>query len=145
MSVFQKVNGYVEHLATQKHDLSSDQLRLAMSNAAPSAETPDPSVLTPDCFLVNVTEIDYAFCSSRDVTVSSAGQVDGLYECKGVDMTLSASGGSVGPFRYVYLYNSVNDALIGFWDYGVGGVTLANGESLDVDFDTDGNVLVDNQ
>ena len=48
-----------------------------------------------------------------------------------------ASGGTVGPFRYVALFNdtptSPADPLIAFWDYG-SEVTLQNGETFTVDF-----------
>ena len=50
---------------------------------------------------------------------------------------LTASGG-VRPFRYVYVYSdtptSPADPLIGYYDYG-SSITLANGETLTVDFD----------
>jgi hypothetical protein len=53
---------------------------------------------------------------------------------------LTASGGSVGPFRYVVVYNDTAplDALIGFADYGED-VNLADGATFNIDFDgTDG-------
>jgi len=52
-------------------------------------------------------------------------------------VTWTASGGSIGPFRYVVLYNDTQtspaDPLIAWWDYG-SAVTLADGESFVVDF-----------
>jgi hypothetical protein len=50
----------------------------------------------------------------------------------------TASGGSVGPFRYVVIYNdsatSPVDALVCFFDYG-SAVTLADTETFTFDFD----------
>jgi hypothetical protein len=52
-----------------------------------------------------------------------------------VDVVWTASGGTVGPFRYVALYNDTHasDALIGWWDYG-SGLTLQATETFTVDF-----------
>ena len=49
--------------------------------------------------------------------------------------SIFASGGTIGPFRYVAIYNDTHasDALIGAWDYG-SSITLADGESFTVDF-----------
>ena len=137
MAVFNKLNGFVEHLAEGVHDLSSDQLVLALSNVAPTAETVPPSQTTANCVLANVTEIAYAGLSSRNVTTSSGQQSSGTYRLTLADLTLSSTG-TVGPFRYIYLYNdtptSPADPLIGYFDYGAG-LTLNNGESLTIDFD----------
>ena len=46
-------------------------------------------------------------------------------------MSWTASGGNVGPFEYVILYDSASSKLLGWWDYG-SAVTLngANGDSF---------------
>ena len=137
MAVFNKLNGFVEHLAEGVHNLGSDQLALALGNVAPSAESTAPTSSTANCILSNVTEINYTGLSSRNVTTSSAAQSSGTYRLTLSDLTLSSTG-TVGPFRYIYLYNdsatSPADPLIGYFDYGAN-LTLNNGESLTIDFD----------
>jgi hypothetical protein len=50
----------------------------------------------------------------------------------------------IGPFRYFVLYDdtptSPADPLLGWWDYG-SSITLADGESVTVDFSATNGVL----
>lgn len=144
MATFNKLNGFVEHLSEGVHNLGSDTLELALSNTAPASETPNPAIATADCVLANVSQVSYANCSSRVLSVSSSAQSGGTYKLSIADMTLTASGGAVGPFRYVYIFNqsatTPADALIGYYDYGAS-ITLQSGESLTVDFDDANGVL----
>lgn len=137
MAVFNKLNGFVEHLSEGVHNLGSDQLVLALSNVAPSAETTPPTTTTANCVLANVTEISYTGLTSRNVTTNSSAQTSGTYRLVLDDLTLSSTG-TVGPFQYIYLYNdtptSPADPLIGYFDYGAP-LTLNSGESLTIDFD----------
>lgn len=144
MATFNKLNGFVEHLAEKVHNLGADTLTVALSNTAPASETPDPSVNTADCILANVTEVAYTNLSARALTVSASAQTSGTYKLTINDLVLTSSGGSTGPFRYVYIYNdtptSPADPLIGYYDYG-SALTLADGESLTLDFDAANGVL----
>jgi hypothetical protein len=137
MAVFNKLNGFIEHLGTGVHDFSADQLVVALSNTAPGSESTPPTGATATCVLANVTEISYTNVSSRNITTTSATQTSGTFRLVLADLVLSATG-AVGPFRYIYVYNdtptSPADPLIGYFDYG-SGLTLANGESLTIDFD----------
>jgi len=137
MAVFNKLNGFVEHLSEGVHNLGSDQLVLALSNVAPASETTPPSSTTAGCVLANVTQISYTDLSTRDITTTSSAQSSGTYRLVLDDLTLSSTG-TVGPFRYIYLYNttptSPADPLIGYFDYGAN-LTLNTGESLTIDFD----------
>lgn len=143
MATFNKVNGFVEHLAEKMHNLGADQLVVALSNTAPSAETTRPDLLTANCVLANVSQISYTNCSSRNLTTSTSSQSSGTYALVLADLTLTATG-TVGPFRYVYIYNSsatlATNPLIGYYDYG-SSITLASGETFTIDFDNVSGVL----
>lgn len=129
MAAFQKFNAFVEDLAEKVHNLGSDAIKVALCAAA-NAPVATNSVLA------NLTEIVYTNCSSRAVTTTSSAQTSGTYKLILADLVLTASGGSVGPFRYVVLYNdtAASKNLIGFYDNGAD-VTLNSGDSFTIDFD----------
>jgi hypothetical protein len=135
MVAFVKLNGFVEHMAEGVHNLGSDQLAVALSNTAPGSEGTPPTGSTAACILANVTQIAYTYASGRAITTSSSSQTAGTYALVLTDLTLSATGGSVGPFRYIYLYNdtAASDNLIGYWDLGSSD-TITNGTARLLDF-----------
>jgi len=144
MATFNKINDFVVN-AVHNMDLESDQIVVALSNTAPSAEATDPTT-DGNGILGNVTEVSYTNCSTRNVTTSSSTQTSGTYKLVLDDITLTASGGDVGPFRNVYIYNDTvatpADPLIGYYDYGLS-LTLNDGDSFTLDFSaTDGVIQV---
>ena len=144
MATFNKLNGFVEHLDEKVHNLGSDQLVIALSNTAPGSEGTPPTGSTAACILANVTQVSYANLSTRNVTTSSSEQTAGTYKLVCADLVLTSSGGTTGPFRYVYLYNdtptSPADPLICYWDYG-SSITLNSSEFLTIDFSAASGVL----
>ncbi len=137
MATFTKFNSFVEALAEKVHNLGSDSLVLAL---CASANAP----VATNTQLSQLTQISYTNLSSRAITTTSSSQTSGTYRLILADLVLTASGGSVAPFRYAVIYNdtATNDELIGFYDYG-SDVTLANGETMTVDFDgTNGVVAI---
>lgn len=134
MATGQKFNSFVEAVAEKVHNLQSDTLQVALTAAANAP-------VATNTQLSNLTEISYTNCSSRVVTVSSSSQTSGTYKLVCADLTLTASG-TVGPFRYVVLYNNTatNKELICFWDYG-SDITLSNTQTFLIDFDNTNGVL----
>jgi hypothetical protein len=122
-------------VAEKVHNLGADALTYALTNVAPVAT---------NTILANLTQISYTNLSSRVPTITSSAQTSGTYKLVLADLILTASGGSVGPFRYVVLYNdtptSPADPLIGWWDYA-SSITLADGETFTVDADPTNGVL----
>ena len=133
MADFVKFHPFVEAMAEKKHNLGADTLAWALTNTAPNAT---------DAVLTDITQIDYTNCSARVPTVTSSAQTSGTYKLVLADLVLTASGGSVGPFRYAVLYNdtAAADDLIGYYDYG-SSITLADTETLTLDADGSAGVL----
>jgi hypothetical protein len=135
MATFNKFDVFSENVAEKVHNLGADALTYALTNVAPVAT---------NTILANLTQISYTNLSSRVPTITSSAQTSGTYKLVLADLILTASGGSVGPFRYVVLYNdtptSPADPLIGWWDYA-SSITLADGETFTVDADPTNGVL----
>ena len=134
MATFNKFNVFVADIANKVHNLGADQITVALSSTLPTAGMANLAALTG--------EIAYTNLSARDVTTTSSTQTGGTYSLVLVDLTLTASG-AVATFRYIAIYNSTaaGGPLIGWYDYG-SNVTMANLETLDIDF-TDAQTLLD--
>lgn len=130
MATFNKFDQFVEDLAHKVHDLETDQIVVALCAAANAP-------VAGNTVLANLTEASYTYLSTRNVTTSSSGQTGGVYTAAFADLILTASGGSVGPFRYIVLFNTTSTTpaapLIGWYDYG-SDLTLNSGEQLTIDF-----------
>jgi len=129
MAAFNRFNSFLEAMAEKVHNLQSDSFVLALTATANAP-------VATNTQLSNLTQISYTNLSSRALTVSSSSNSSGTYKWVLADITLSASGGAVAAFQYVVIYNdtATNKELVGWYDYG-SALTLANGESLTVDFD----------
>lgn len=144
MASFNKFHSFVEAVAEKVHNLGSDTLKVYLSNDAP--DTGDTVRKTNGGAQNGPEEIAAGngyTASGNSCSITSSSQTSGTYKLVLADpATWTASGGSIGPFRYAVLYNDTasNDELIGWWDYG-SAITLAAGESFQVDFDASTGVL----
>lgn len=129
MAAYNKFNSWVDYM-NEGVNTSSDQFVVFLTNTAPSASN---SVLT------DITQISYTNLSSRNITTASSSQSGGTFALVFNDLTLTASGGSVGPFRYVGVYDDTvaGDPLVAWYDYGTS-ITLADGEFITIDFQPGG-------
>lgn len=139
MASFNKINDFVEN-AVEGMNLGTDTLTIALSNTAPASESSNPTA-DSNGILANVTQISYTNLSSRNLANVTSAQASGTYKLSADDLTLTASGGSVGPFQYIYIYNdtvsSPADPLVGYYDYG-SALTLNDGDSFTIDIGTNG-------
>lgn len=131
MASFVKFEVFTENLAEKVHDLGLDTLKVALTNTAPTAATDDT--------FSDITEISAGngYTAGGADTQNGTSRSGGTTSITGTDVVWTASGGTIGAFRYVILYNdtptSPADPLIGYWDYG-SSITLAAGETFTVDF-----------
>ena len=135
MATFNKFNSFVEAVAEKVHNLGADTLTVALTAAANAP-------VATNTVLANLTQAAYTYCSTRAITTTSSAQTSGTYKLVLVDLVLTATGGAVGPFRYVVIYNdtATNKELIGWYDYGAD-ITLLDTETLTIDFDGTNGVL----
>jgi len=138
MATFNKFNAFVEHLAEGVHNLQSHTLKVMLTNTAPVAANSVKADLT------EIAAGNGYTAGGTTASVTSSAQTGGTYKLVLGDVVFTASGGSIGPFRYAVLYNdtptSPADPLIGFWDYG-SALTVANGETFNWDADPTTGVL----
>lgn len=131
MATYNKFECFAGDVGAKVHDLraAGDTLKVYLTNAAPSAA--DDSVKADLAEITAENGYTAGGADAQNDYTETAGK--GTLVCQ--DVTFTASGGTIGPFRYAVLYNdtAANDPLIAWWDYG-SAVTLAAGESFKVDF-----------
>jgi hypothetical protein len=147
MATYNKFQVFVGDLAGKVHDVigttpgtDCDTLKVALTNSAP---------VNTNTVLANITQISgtNGYTTGGAAVTNSGSASSGTVTLTGSKVTWTASGGTVGPFRYVVLYNdtptSPTDPLIAWWDYG-SALTLNDGESFSVKFnnsDTTGTIF----
>lgn len=135
MASYNKYNIFVEDFANAKHDVfgtagsGADTLKIALTNTAPNTST--------HAVLGDITEISAGngYTAGGNTATNVGTRSTGTTTVAGSSTTFTASGGSIGPFRYAVLYNSTqttpNKPLIAYWDYG-SSITLADTETFTV-------------
>ena len=130
MASYNKFNDFSEQLVEGVHDFGANTFKVALSNSAPTAS---------NTVLADITQISgtNGYTTGGTATTIAVSETGGTTTVTGTQVVFTASGGSVGPFRYVVLYNdsatSPLDALVAWWDYG-SSITLADGETFTVKF-----------
>lgn len=139
MNPFLKFEAFVEALAHGKHDFSSDTFFVQLL-----ATSPDPAAdaIETDLPADLATGGGYTSGGVTCGTATSSAQTGGVYKLDIADKIITASGGSIGPFRYIVLINNsaVDKNLIGYYDYG-SDLTLNDGDGITIDFDAVDGVL----
>lgn len=140
MAAFNKHQDFVEQLGLAKHNLNTDTQKVLLTNTAPTAA---------NAVKADLTEISAGngYTAGGEDTQNTWAESSGTGTLTGTKVVWTASGGTIGPFRYVDIYNDTQtspaDPLIGWWDYG-SAITLAIGETFSWkpnNSDTTGTIL----
>lgn len=127
-SSYNKFQDFSEQLSIGTHDLDGHVFKLMLTNSAPVATNTTKA---------NLTEISAGngYTAGGTATTVTVSETSGTTTVQGTQVVFTASGGSIGPFRYAVLYNdtAASKNLVAWFDYG-SGLTLATGETLTVKF-----------
>lgn len=129
MATFNKFNDFKEQLGLKKIDLNVDTLKVYLTNTLPVAT--NTIFGTP----AEISAGNGYTAGGADAQNVWSENPAGTGELVCTDIVWTASGGTIGPFRYVVLYDDTSTAkhLIGWWDYG-SAVTLADTETFTANF-----------
>jgi hypothetical protein len=139
MATQTKFQIFARDVARGKHDFSSHTYKAMLTNSAPNAAT--------GAVKADITEITAAngyTAGGPSIGTVTESQSSGTEILKYVNQTITASGGSIGPFRYLVFYNDTQTTpakpLVSYVDYG-SAITLADTESLAINFDATNGFL----
>jgi hypothetical protein len=131
MAAYNKFQDYTEQLNKGVHNWSTHTFKAMFTNSAP---------LASNSVKADLTEISAGggyTAGGLTLDTVTLTETTGTAKVTIADEVFTASG-SVGPFRYVAVYNdtatSPADALVCWFDYG-SSITMASGESFTIDFD----------
>jgi hypothetical protein len=139
MADWSKFQDLRERMGKGEFDLETDTLKIALSNTAPNLAT-----MT---VLADITEITagngyvaggVALANKSWVETAGVGTLDAD------DMVITASGGAIATFRYVYLYDdtATNKPLLLSGDLGEA-VDLSDGEAYTLQWNALGIMIID--
>jgi len=119
----------------KKHNFATDTLKFMLSNTAPTVAT--------DNAISDIVEITahngYSAGGPTTPQVSST-QSSGTYKLIVTDEVITASGGTIGPFRYIVLENSTASLVVQYYDYA-SSITMADGETFTIDTDGSAGII----
>jgi hypothetical protein len=135
---FVKYNAFIDELAKAGHNLATAVFKAALTNTAPTAASDtvwNTTVAPPPAAAAGYT------AGGNTLTTSSAATTAGTFKLVLADTVFTAAAGSIGPFRYVIIYNSsATNKLVGYYD-NAASVTLADTDTFTTDLDQANGVL----
>lgn len=119
---------FVEDVCRGVHDLATDRLKIMLTGKEPSVTDAVKSDLP------EITAQNGYTAGGKSLSIKKSEQVNGTFKLQADNIAFKARGGSVGPFRYVVLYNDKPNTkpLIAFWSYDES-ILIRDGEDFRVE------------
>lgn len=151
MASLVKVPSFAKAVLRGAHNFETHAFKAALTNVAPlstAAVLADITQVSGGAYPAGGYALDAITVTSavEDVkmVVNDAVQTVSttVTRVKIADEVITAAGGTVGALRYAVVYNdtAAGKPLVGYVDYG-SSITLADSETLTLDFDPDAGVL----
>lgn len=136
MAAANKFDIFALDMSNKIHNFGSDQLAILLTNTLP---------VRTNTVKANITDLATGSgytAGGTNVTTTSNTQTSGTEKLIVQPVTITAAGGSIGPFQYVVLFNKTTASgnLIFWYDYGTG-LTITNGNGFTVNFDLTNGVF----
>lgn len=130
MAAYNKFNDFAEQLLKGVHNFAAHTFRAALTNTLPAAGN---TALADIAQIANGGGYLAGGYTLDSVVLSEAA---GVAKVAIADEVITAAGGSIGPFRYVVVYNdtAAGKPLVCWYDYSTS-ATLLDTESFTLDFD----------
>jgi hypothetical protein len=137
MASYNKFQVFTKDLIEGKHNFASNTFKVMLTNTAP---------VNTNSVKADLTEISAGngYTAGGTATTITSSTSSGTAKVTGTDVVFTASGGTIGPFRYAAFYNDTQTSpakpLVSWWDYG-SSITLNDTETLTVDFDATNGIF----
>lgn len=146
MASYIKINQFVDDLVDGKHAFgttvtrgatTADTYKIMLTNTDPTASATTYSSISAN----ELANGNGYTTGGATVTVSSTSQTSGTEKVvASVSSPTWTASGSMGPFRYVVLYNSTQGGLVAYWDFG-SSLTMASADTFTAVFDATNGVF----
>ena len=126
MVAFTKFNSFTSACLTKKHDFSADTFKVMLTDTAPVAT----NAVTTDITQIGTTG---GYTTGGYATTVGLSNVSGQEQVTLTSVTVTASGATMGNWRYPVLVNATAGLLVGWADSG-GEISLASGATETISF-----------
>lgn len=125
-------NKFRQAVLEKKHNFSTDVFKVALVDTLPVVATDDT---WSDVSANEVAAGNGYVAGGQALDNITSAETGGVATIDGDNEVITASGGSIGPFQYVVLYNdtATNKDLVCLWDLG-SSQSISSGQSLNLNF-----------